>query len=301
MNLPPALPDEKRRTLTATVAALQTIPKVVAIVLGGSYARGFARADSDIDIGLYYREASPFDIEQIRRVARTICTPGTAPVVTEFYGWGPWVNGGAWIQTPTGKVDFLYRNIEQLERVIAEGEQGIWRHDYDQQPPYGFRSVVYFAETFYCVPLHDPAGEIARLKELVARYPSRLRETVVQQCLWGAEFSLWQCQGFTASADVYNAVGCMTRVAQYLVHALFALNEQYFLSDKCARRLSEGFAIRPREFNERLAAVLAGPGACAGELQKSADALRGLWAETAELAGGLYQSRYGLKESLGGG
>jgi len=34
-----------------------------------------------------------------------------------------------------------------------KGGQGVWRNDYDQQPPYGFRSVVYFGETFFCVPL----------------------------------------------------------------------------------------------------------------------------------------------------
>jgi hypothetical protein len=37
----------------------------------------------------------------------------------------------------------------------------------------------------------------------------------------------------------YNAAGCMTRVAQFLVHALFALNEEYFVSDKYADRLLE--------------------------------------------------------------
>jgi hypothetical protein len=36
-------------------------------------------------------------------------------------------------------------------------------------------------------------------------------------------------------ADVYNATGCMTRVAHFLVHALFALNKEYFVSDKYAK------------------------------------------------------------------
>jgi hypothetical protein len=47
-------------------------------------------------------------------------------------------------------VDFIYRNIEQVERVLEEGRRGVWRHDYEQQPQFGFRSVIYFAETEQC-------------------------------------------------------------------------------------------------------------------------------------------------------
>jgi hypothetical protein len=166
------------------------------------------------------------------------------------------VNGGAWIQTPVGKVDFLYRNLNQVQIVIEEGQQGIWRHDYDQQPPYGFRSV---GETFICVPLYDPDGEVARLKKSVAEYPRPLKNRIVRDSLWGAEFSLQFCRTFGDLADVYNAAGGMTRVAQFLVHALFALNEEYFVNDKYASRLLEQFALRPRDFTSRLAGVLSNP------------------------------------------
>ena len=50
----------------------------------------------------------------------------TPPVVTDFYEWGPWVNGGAWIHTTMGKVDFLYRNLEQGERTIQDAWQGVY-------------------------------------------------------------------------------------------------------------------------------------------------------------------------------
>src|SRR6185369_15057060 len=99
---------------------------------------------------------APFSVDEVRSVAEKICTPASVPTVTGMYEWGPWVNGGAWIQTPAGEVDFIYRNLDQVRRVIDEGRQGVWRHDYDQQPPYGFRSVAYFGETFFCIPLHDP-------------------------------------------------------------------------------------------------------------------------------------------------
>ena len=107
LSLPLNLPAEKVPTLLSAVEALQRVPNVVAVVLGGSYACGLARPGSDIDIGLYYRERSPFSVDEVRSVAETICGAGSNPIVTGTYEWGPWVNGGAWIQTRAGKVDFL--------------------------------------------------------------------------------------------------------------------------------------------------------------------------------------------------
>ena len=298
LELPLNMPEEKLRTLKAIAEALQNVSDVAAVVLGGSYARGFARPDSDIDIGIYYREASPFSVDQVRSVADGFCTVGSVPIVTGMYEWGPWVNGGAWIQTPAGKVDLLYRNLDQVQVVIDEGRQGEWRHDYDQQPPYGFRSVVYFGETFVCVPLYDPEGEIVRLKESVAEYPEPLRKRIVQDSLWGAEFSLRFCRTFANSADVYNTVGCLTRVAQFLAHALFAINGEYFVSDKYASLLIEEFALRPHDFTMRLERVLSNPGDGPTELRRSYELLSVLWLETVELTAGRYKPRFDLKACL---
>src|SRR5215467_11028609 len=123
------LPSEKLHSLHTAVEALQEIQNVVGVVLGGSYACGLARPDSDIDIGVYYREGSPLSVEQVRSAAQKISTPDSVPVVSGAYEWGRWVNGGAWIQTPSGKVDFLYKNIDQVQGVIAEAQSGIWHHD----------------------------------------------------------------------------------------------------------------------------------------------------------------------------
>ncbi|MBL8295646.1 MAG: nucleotidyltransferase domain-containing protein [Bryobacterales bacterium] len=294
----PNLPPDKLPILHAAVDALRTVPNVTAIVLGGSYACGFARPESDLDIGVYYREAAPLSADHIRSAALTICTAGSVPVVSGLYDWGPWVNGGAWIQTPAGKVDFLYKNVDQIQTVIEESRRGIWRHDYDQQPPYGFRSIVLLGETAICVPLYDPEDAIARLKESVAVYPEPLRGRILQEALWGAEFTLHFCRTFAGSADVYNAVGCMARVAQFLVHALFALNRRYFVSDKYANRLIGEFTLRPPDFMARLAQVLSGPGATTGELSKALESLTGLWLETVHLTAGAYSPRYDLKAHL---
>jgi hypothetical protein len=293
-----SLTGAQRAFLSQLVLELQTVSNVAAVVLGGSHARGFARPDSDLDVGIYYRESTPFAIADVRAVAERAALPGSNPVVTDFYGWGPWVNGGAWLHTAVGRVDFVYRNLEQVRTVLDEGRTGVWRHDFDQQPPFGFRSVVYFAETHWCVPLLDAAGEIAELKALVAEYPDLLRERVTQECLWGAEFTLLLGRKFGKAGDVLNAVGSMTRVAQYLVHALFAWNREYFLSDKNTAKLMEGFAQRPNDFSARLATVLGQAGTDATSLLRSFELLVALWRETAAVTGTLYQPRFDLESAL---
>src|SRR2546430_15729780 len=79
--------------------------------------------------------------------------------------------------------DFLYRNLDQVQRVIQEARKGITRHDYDQQPTYGFRSVVYLAETHICVPLYDPSAVIAQIKRDVARSEEHTSELQSQSNL----------------------------------------------------------------------------------------------------------------------
>ena len=136
-------------------------------MLGGSYARGRAQPGSDVDLGLFYSEPAPFSIQSIRELAEVV-NDAPGPVVTDFYGWGPWVNGGAWLTIGGQRVDFLYRNLEQVERVITDAEAGRYELHYLQQPPFGFFSGTYLGEIAVCIPLFDPEARLAVLKQRVA-------------------------------------------------------------------------------------------------------------------------------------
>lgn len=291
--LPPHIPADKQRLLTTLVDQLALVDGVAAVVLGGSYASGEHHAHSDLDIGLYYAEAHPFPIDAIRRIAARVAVEGAA-TVTDFYEWGAWVNGGAWIHTAHGKVDFLYRNLDQVQRTIDEAQQGIVRHDYGQQPTFGFFSVIYLAETHICLPLYDPGGSMAALKAQVATYPPRLKTKVVADSLWSAEFTLLFARDYAAKGDVYNTVGCLARVANNLTQALFALNERYFIRDKQVTAALTGFALLPAGYVPRLEALLAYPGDTAPELAATVDGLTALWADVVALPGVDYAPRFQL-------
>ena len=278
---------QRSALLQQLVGELSALPGIAAIVLGGSYAEGAQTAASDMDIGLYYRAEDPFRVREVREVAQRVAVQ--PPTVTGYYAWGPWVNGGAWIQTAAGKVDFLYRNIDQVEQTIDEAQAGIVRHDFSQQPTFGFYSLIYLAETQICVPLYDPHHVVAHLKSRVAEYPAELKQRVVADSLWAVEFTLLHADNYAAKGDVYNTVGCLTRCATNLAQALFALNETYFLTDKRALRTIAAFALQPERYGERLCAILACPGGDMAGLQASVAAVRQLWRETGQLASEYYK------------
>jgi predicted nucleotidyltransferase len=287
----PNLPKLKRSLLERLVDKLSRTAGVSAIVLGGSYASGTHHEASDIDIGVYYSESKPFSIADIQRIAEEVSVSRTA-TVTGFYEWGAWVNGGAWLHTPHGKVDFLYRNLEQVQRTIAEAQEGITHHDYDQQPTHGFYSVIYLSEIQICIPLYDPEGVIAKLKGSVEVYPPKLKQRVIADSLWAAEFTLLHARGFAAQGDIYNTVGCLTRVTSNNTQALFALNERYFIRDKQVLETVATFPILPSSYIPQINKLLANPGSTVEALTKTVADLEHAWYSVVSLPGVQYEPKF---------
>lgn len=284
------LSPSKQKTLENIVSDLKSIEQVAAIVLGGSHCTGMAGEQSDLDIGIYYQPGNPFTIEAFKTIAQKYHT-GENLTITGFYQWGNWVNGGAWLSTSSGEVDILYRNIEQVKDTIKKCKKGIWENDFEQQPPYGFSSVIYLAEIHYCLPLYDPQEMIKRLKEEVAHYPADLKKSIVQQSLWSAEFSLWQADKCAGRQDIYNTAGCLTRVLKNIIFTLFALNEMYFIGDKYAVQQLMQAEICPAHLPEKINAALQ---LQSDHLQENSDKLRHLFNEVVELSGNMYHPYFEL-------
>lgn len=283
------IPESKQRLLVRIADDLQKVEGVAAIVLGGSYAAGMASDQSDLDIGIYYHADKPFKTEDIKTVVEKYAI--SPAMVTDFYEWGPWVNGGAWMATEQGKVDFLYRNIHQMQQTIDKAQQGEWENHFEQQPPYGFSSVIYLAEVNICEPLYDPAGVLAAWKKAVSVYPPLLKETIVRQSLWSADFTLWQAAGFAEKQDVYNTVGCLARATKNIMAALFAVNERYPLGDKrVAAQLRDATKV-PADLQQKVNTILC---ASPDTLPENVAALKALHHEVVLLSDGLYTPLYQL-------
>ncbi|TGL38952.1 nucleotidyltransferase domain-containing protein [Leptospira perdikensis] len=284
------IPENKQKILGDIVDDLKQLDGVVALVLGGSYSTGNANENSDLDIGIYYHEKTPFSIEGIKNISKKYQIDDTL-TVTDFYVWGTWVNGGAWIHTTSGEVDLLYKNIDQIKRTIESSKNGIFENDYEQQPPYGFSSVIYLAETHYCIPLYDPENIIQKLKNEVKDYPLKLKQTIIQNSLWSAEFTLWQADKFAKKSDLYNTVGCISRALKNIVDALFAINELYSMGDKNAIKVLEDALKQPEKLVETIEQVLS---VNQNSLKNNVGVLRNLFEQTVSLANGAYRPYFKL-------
>jgi predicted nucleotidyltransferase len=260
---------------------LKPVQGLRAIVLGGSYASGSQRPDSDIDIGLYYDESLPLDIAHIRSIA-SILNDTSNPTVTELGGWGTWVNGGAWLTIEGQRLDFLYRNIDFVSSTIDDCNNGIIRSDYWQQPAYGFHSFMYCTETAICRPLYDPDHVIEHLKAKVIHYSPRLKQAIIKNFLWSARFTLDNTYKAASRGEVYLVTGCLARAIHCLVQVLYALNETYYLSEKKLAADISSFSIRPENFLERIYALLGATGTDNTQLQESLAQAEELYNEVKE-------------------
>lgn len=283
------LSPEKQKLLKDICSDLQKIDNISAIVLGGSYATGRANYKSDLDIGIYYHENHPFSIDEIKLVAKKYAVEKT-PVITDFYEWGPWVNGGAWIETSAGKVDFLYRNINQVRRTIQNAQDGIWENNFDQQPPYGFSSIFYLAEIENCLPQYDPQNILIYLKSLIKTYPEPLKKTIIQDSLWSAEFSIKIASQYANNEDYYNTFGCFSRILKSLVNSLFALNEVYPIGDKNALEILEKLSICPKRLNQKIVNILTPK----KSLKFNLELLHDLFEEVVILSKDMYRPKFKL-------
>ncbi|WP_434042798.1 MULTISPECIES: nucleotidyltransferase domain-containing protein [Sorangium] len=291
--------DEALDVAARVAARLGAIPGVAAVVLGGSRARGEGHPDSDIDLGIYYEPERPPDLEALRALARELCAggpaDGVAPLAKELHGsvpedvvtpigaWGPWINGGAWLEVEGRRVDWLYRDLARVRRVIEACRAGQVTCDYQPGHPHGFLDAIYLAEVHDCRPLVDPEGALGPLKALVTPYPPRLRRAIIDRFLWEAGFALDTAQKAGRRGDVLYVSGCLFRAAACLVQALFALNERYVSNEKGALRRTRALARCPENFADRVEAALAAPGQGAEALLGSLGRMEALAREARDL------------------
>src|SRR2546422_127685 len=90
---------------------LVKITGIIAVALGGSFARGEAHPDSDIDLALYYDPQQLPSVKQLNLLAAELDDSHATNLITKFGEWGPWVNGGGWLKINNRQVDWLYRSV----------------------------------------------------------------------------------------------------------------------------------------------------------------------------------------------
>ncbi|WP_316524527.1 nucleotidyltransferase domain-containing protein [Kitasatospora brasiliensis] len=265
-----------RAIIEAMADRLTRVPGVVGVMLGGSRARGEERPGSDWDLGVYYRGA--LDLDALRALA------GPEVEVAGPGGWGPWVNGGAWLRVDGVAVDWILRDLDRVEQVWADCREGRYEVGTQAGHPLGFWSPCYPGEVALGRLLADPTGELAILQRQTADYPEPLREALTA-ATWEAGFLLDTAAKSAARADTLHVSLCLSRAVGILVQALYARHRRWCLNEKGSLAVAEQLPDAPTDFGSLARAVLGAPGATAAELEATLTRARELTRKTVAALG----------------
>lgn len=237
------------------VAALSGVAGIEAIVLGGSRSRGDALPTSDYDLGLYFRDERPIDVEALKRAMLPLIDPGSQATITPTGEWGRWIVGGGWLTIGGRAVDLLYRSADAVGATIDQALEGVISVDYQPGHPHGFVSAIWLAEVHHCQPLHDPAGIIAGLKRRIVPYPRRLAIALVDRFQWEIGFAAACAAKAIARGDRSYIAGSIFRALACAAQVICAINGTFVMNEKGALALASGLPLTPPDFAARIDAL----------------------------------------------
>ncbi|WP_217544362.1 nucleotidyltransferase domain-containing protein [Streptomyces sp. GbtcB6] len=225
--MPAANAEPDRTFLEAVTDRLAALPTVRAVALGGSRAQGTHRPDSDWDLAVYYR--GPFDPADLRAL-------GWEGEVSEVGGWGGGVfNGGAWLTVDGRRVDVHYRDLDVVERELAEAEEGRFRVEPLLFHLAGIPSYLVVAELAVNRVL---SGTLPR----PAAYPERLRVTAPEHWGGAARATLAYAKANHApNGRLTEVAGAVATAALQTGHAVLAARGEWVTNEK---RLLERAGLR---------------------------------------------------------
>jgi hypothetical protein len=227
-------------------------PGMVAVMLGGSRARGDHTAESDLDLGLYYDV--PLNTTALGELAREVA--GSEARVTEPGEWGHWVNGGAWLTVNGTQVDWLYRDVNRVHASWDAAKQGSYRFHAQIGHPLGVPDFAYAGEVALGIILADPTGHLSHLQRQITAYPPRLTEALVEG-LWEASFLIDNARKAVSRSDATFVAGCLFRVVCLCAHALHGRSGRWLVNEKGAVASAARLGIAPDDFARRAHDVVA--------------------------------------------
>ncbi|WP_291648348.1 nucleotidyltransferase domain-containing protein [Clostridium sp.] len=244
------------KILNDITAEFKNIPGVIGIVLGGSRARGTNNKDSDIDIGIYYDESEGFNVTEVDKIATKLDDEKRKKLVTSLGEWGPWVNAGGWLIIQGYHVDFIFRDINRVYKVIDDCLNGKISSNYQTGHPHAYLNAMYMGEVAICKVLDDPKNKISELKVKTMPYPENLKNAIIGWYMFEASFSLMFAKSNIDKDDISYVCGHSFRSISSLNQVLFALNNEYCINEKKAVKMIDTFKIKPQNYKKRIDEVV---------------------------------------------
>ncbi|WP_152360215.1 nucleotidyltransferase domain-containing protein [Microlunatus speluncae] len=208
------MPDDFLPALADRLAAL---PGVTAVALGGSRAQDQHAPDADYDLGLYY--GGRFDPQDLRDCG----WPGE---VSELGGWGGGLfNGGGWLTVDGRRVDVHYRDLDVIESIMAEAEQGRFTIEPLLFHLAGIPSYLLLAELAINRTL---VGDLPR-----PTFPAALRESAPRDWWGRAQLILgYAIDGAARAGRSTLAIGLTAQAITCAAHAIVAARGRWVTNEK---------------------------------------------------------------------
>jgi len=196
---------------------LGDLPGVEAVTLGGSRAEGTERPDSDWDFSIYYR--GRFDPQALRDIG----WPGE---VFEVGGWSPGVfNGGAWLEIDGRRSDVHYRDLDVVDREIAESRAGRFRIE-----PLAFHLA---GIPSYLVVAELAVKRVLRGELPTPGYPAALRERAPVEWWRRADLAFGYARANHAPyGRATECAGLVAQAASQAAHAVLAARGEWITNEK---------------------------------------------------------------------
>ncbi len=224
------------------------------IAMGGSYAKGIADPQSDLDIYLFAETVLPAG----RRSELTVQALGQGAQVTSWGQDGPFVEGGTDLWHQGHKIEVWLRNSRCVASTIAACRQGRIQRECVCWTVMGFFNYALLSDVRAMRIVEDPHGILAGWQRDVLEYPEALRQAILAR--FSAEAGFWpenfHYRTAVERADVIYTSGIVQQVAYALIQVVFALNRQYFPGEKKLAQTLAKLPTQPRDFVPRLQALL---------------------------------------------
>lgn len=259
--------------LLAMASDLARIRGVVGVTLGGSRARGTATNDSDADLGVYLR--GDVDDAAIAALADawSDASERDRPHWTPSGGWGPWVDGGAWLVVDGTRVDWIRRDLDRVDAQWLRAERGELAFHAQPGHPLGFLDVAYCGELALARVLVDPTGALAERKKRMRRMPAPLGAALASR-LWEAEFTLAGAAKAATRGDAAYVALCVAHATLLAAHAIHGRDRAWATNEKGLVAAAAKLPHAPEGFATDVAAALTLARASAPELVQSVERAR---------------------------
>ena len=199
-------------SVTELVDVLAGMRGTVAVVLGGSRALRSDDANSDWDLGVYYR--GEIDLTALSALG-TVFPPGS---------WGRVMNGGAWLERGGEKVDVILRDLDVVEYWTKRAEEGEFDRDALLGYLAGVPTYLLSAELASCRALY---GEVP-----TAPFPPKLASAAPPIWRFCRSFSLDYARAHAKRGNIVGVAGQAAAAVMEEAHAIVCERSEWVCNEK---------------------------------------------------------------------